>query len=44
MVDPSEKTWNTFIDLVLEWAPILKQIYQEQDEKDRKALKEYRET
>ena len=31
MVDQRRKTWNTFIEISLEWEPILKQIYDNQD-------------
>ena len=27
VVDPSEKTWNTFFEIIFEWASILRQIY-----------------
>ena len=27
LVDPDRKLWNTFIDYVLEWKPILKKVY-----------------
>jgi hypothetical protein len=27
MVDPDGKTWNTLIEIILEWEPKLKQIY-----------------
>ena len=36
MVDSDDKTWNTLFDLVLEWAPILKQVYEEQKTEDLK--------
>jgi len=27
MVDPNRKTWNTFVEISLEWEPGLKDIY-----------------
>jgi hypothetical protein len=27
MVEPDGKTWNSFIDFILEWEPKLRQIY-----------------
>jgi len=29
VVDWDEKTWNTFIKIVLDWEPILREIYTE---------------
>jgi len=31
MVDPSQKTWNTFFEIALDWKDNLKVIYGEQD-------------
>jgi len=28
LVDPDSETWNTFIEIMFEWAPKLKQIYE----------------
>ena len=33
MVDPSRKTWNTFVEIALEWEPTLKLIYESQNDK-----------
>jgi hypothetical protein len=33
LVDQNEIFWNTFFDIILEWAPILKQIYEIEDNK-----------
>jgi len=31
LVDWDEKTWNTFIEIVLEWGPILREIYSQEN-------------
>jgi len=31
-VDPPEKFWNRFIEIVLEWEPILRKIYRKNDD------------
>jgi len=31
MVDPKDKTWNTFFEIALEWESDLKKIYNELD-------------
>jgi hypothetical protein len=33
MVDPSRKTWNTFVEIALEWEPELRMIYEKEDMK-----------
>jgi len=35
MVDPDPGTWNTFLDFVFDWAPKLKQIYDDKPELDQ---------
>ena len=31
LVDQSLKTWNTFFDIMFEWEPKLRQIYEKED-------------
>jgi hypothetical protein len=35
LVDPNDKFWNTFFDIILEWAPTLKQIYQPEENNNK---------
>lgn len=33
LVDPDDFFWNPFFEVILDWAPILKQIYETDDNK-----------
>lgn len=34
MVDPRIKTWNTFFEIISDWAPKLKKVYKDQEDLD----------